>query len=157
MSKSRRAARCSVCAVELLDVDGGWLHPPVAGESAIGIHDEKWDVMPSGHHTGPPVSGSDTTVAIRTILNEAADIYDKRQPAYGDQWRKYGWRGALYSARRKVERAWAQMWDATPGHPVEADDEEVSGVDDLLDSMVYLAMCVHEARKGNRDGEGQWW
>lgn len=97
-----------------------------------------------------------TTDTIRAILNEAADIYDARHPHYGDQWRKYGWRGALYSARRKVERAWAQLWDA-PAEPVDHMSEGVNSTDDVLDAIVYLAMAVLEARQGNRDGHGEWW
>ncbi len=97
-----------------------------------------------------------TTERIRAILNEAADIYDDRHPHYGDQWRKYGWRGALYSARRKVERAWAQLWDA-PAEPVEDEEQGTNGTDDVLDAIVYLAMAVLEAREGNRDGTGEWW
>jgi len=89
---------------------------------------------------------------LRDILNEAADIYERRDKQYGDQWKKYGWRGALYNARRKVERAWEQLWDHDP--TVTLDDDPT---DDLLDTINYCAMCIMEVRAGNRDGTGGWW
>lgn len=100
----------------------------------------------------PPVPES--VAELRNILKEAGDIYAARHPHYGDQWRKYGWRGCLYSGRRKIERAWTQLWNKEPEYVKEG---EVGGVDDLLDTINYCAMAVMEVRRGNRDGEGIWW
>ncbi len=92
---------------------------------------------------------------IRKVLDQAGDIYELRHPNYGDQWKKYGWRGALYNARRKVERAWAQLWNAAEPSPEYKED--MPGVDDLLDTINYCAMAILEVRNGNRDGTGKWW
>lgn len=101
---------------------------------------------------------------MKQIFDEALEIYAERQRSYGNQWKKYGWRGALYSCRRKVERAWAQLWDQDPASAAERADSDVpgsspgaSGADDLLDTINYAAMTIVCVRQGNRDGEGKWW
>lgn len=104
---------------------------------------------------GAVLEGSPRAVA--QVLEEALDIYLKRHPHYGDQWKKYGWRGAIYNARRKVERMWAQLWNAEPSDAVAEATKQVSGVDDGLDTIVYLAMAIVAVREGNRDGMGAWW
>lgn len=101
-----------------------------------------------------PAGGSEHVAELAAVLNEALAIYAERQKSYGQQWRKYGVKGALYSARRKIERAWAQLWDGpAESHPLAG----VSGVDDLLDTINYAAMAILCVRSGNRDGEGAWW
>lgn len=110
---------------------------------------------------------SSTADQLQEVLDQAMAIYNQRDGSYGNQWKKYGWRGALFNARRKVERAWAIWWDAV------VDTAEISvwqekkpvrrvavgelDVDDLLDTIMYCAMAVLEIRGGNRDGEGGWW
>jgi hypothetical protein len=105
-------------------------------------------------HTGPHDYGDREkhTVEIGYILDEALAIYEERSKLYGDQWRKYGWRGCLYNARRKVERAWEHLWNRETERPTVHDD-----VDDLLDTINYCAMAIKSVREGNRDGKGGWW
>lgn len=90
---------------------------------------------------------------ILAIVEEAARIARKRQEQYGDHWRKYGWRGALFNLRRKAERAFDHWWnrESARAHSPEPD------VDDLFDAIIYAAIAIAAIREENRDGEGGWW
>lgn len=108
-----------------------------------------------------------STEQLRGILDEAAVIYEQRDQQYGDQWKKYGYRGTLYNARRKIERAWETLWNAAPVGQIEVTTfeeaerhyapDDMPDVDDLLDTINYCAMTIMEVRAGNRDGTGGWW
>lgn len=108
-------------------------------------------------HSGPcepaPTYGQEDLDHIAQVFDHCMGILKARQASYGSQWKKYGWRGALYNARRKVERAWAQLWDAEPDSPT----GRHMGVDDLYDTINYCAMTLLAIEEGNRDGEGDWW
>lgn len=114
--------------------------------------DSRWQPVEFKQYTG-------SVADVRDVLTEALAIYEQRHPHYGDQWKKYGWRGAIYNARRKVERMWAQLWDSEPEATavIAKNEGGVGGIDDGLDTIVYLAMAIVAVREGNRDGMGAWW
>jgi hypothetical protein len=85
------------------------------------------------------------------ILHKAMALMVERDEHYSDQWKKYGWRGAIFNLRRKAERAWSILFNK-PELEVMATDE-----DDLLDIVNYAAMCIAMMREQNRDGVPEWW
>lgn len=95
------------------------------------------------------------------ILSRAASIFAQRQEQYGDQWKQYGWRGCLYNARRKAERAWRTLWNAKPDmvEVTAFQDREphlvpgtMPDTDDLYDLINYAAMAIMAVADNNRDG-----
>lgn len=106
-------------------------------------------------HARPLAPGLYDLERIAKVHEHCMEIMREREEQYGDQWKKYGLRGALYSARRKVERAWAQLWDA-PADP-RALPHQHTQLDDLYDTINYCTMAILAAEDGNRDGTGGWW
>lgn len=92
---------------------------------------------------------SESTVQQARVLMEALCVYDQRNATYKDNWKRSGWRGALFKLKLKVERAWDVWWDATPDPAGEID------VDDLLDAINCAGMAVRQIESSNRDGS--WW
>lgn len=116
----------------------------------------------------PQATNPEDVDRLEQVLARAAAIYAERERAYGGQWKKYGWRGAIYNARRKVERAFTTLWNAEPRaevtfHPDETTTQKPGvfadpiDVDDLLDTINYCAMAIMQVEDGNRDGAGSWW
>jgi hypothetical protein len=89
----------------------------------------------------------------KAILAEAMQIMTQRDESYGDQWKRYGWRGALFNLRRKAERAWHTMFNEDPEHTIVLAHK----CDDLLDVINYAAMAMQMAEESNRDGVPEWW
>lgn len=88
----------------------------------------------------------------QNVLTRAMEIYEERNIKYEDAWKQSGWRGALFDARKKVERAWTHLFyaDSVPtGDPHD--------VDDLIDTINYCAFAIRAIEDGNRDGQGGWW
>lgn len=96
-----------------------------------------------------PGKGLEPSVAQQfQVLAEALYIYEGRYGKYGDLWRTYGWRGALFQARVGLRRAWHVLWNGSP--------TEGHSVDDMLDTINYLALAVRAVREQNRDGRDEW-
>jgi hypothetical protein len=99
------------------------------------------------------------------VLLVALAIYRERNAKYGDAWRRSGWRGTLTDLRRKIERAWAFLWNAEPRvmppiTDVEGDPAAPEGsteIDDLYDIINYAAFSIRAYQEANRDGYGGWW
>lgn len=80
------------------------------------------------------------------VLERALEVYKQRSEVYGDRnWKREGWRGALFNLRRKVERAWDVLWNGA--HTEDA-------IDDLLDVINYAAFAI---RGVESQEEGDWW
>ena len=90
-----------------------------------------------------------STVDQARVLAQALCVYDERNAKYMDNWKRSGWRGALFKLKLKVERAWDVMWDANPS------DVTTDDVDDLLDAINCAGMAVRAMEDKNRDGS--WW
>lgn len=88
------------------------------------------------------------------VLLNALKINAERQTKYGDNWKRKGWRGALFGARLALERSWDYLWDADPQGFAKQERPPID-VDDLLDTINYAAMVIRGINENNRDGE--WW
>lgn len=88
------------------------------------------------------------------ILDRALEVYKERNETYKDNWKKQGWRGALFKLKLKVERAWEVLWDEDPDN---LDSDYMARVtDDLIDAINNAAFAVAAVEEGNRDGKGSW-
>jgi hypothetical protein len=87
----------------------------------------------------------------QNILEHALSIMSTRDPQYGDSWKNYGWRGAIFNMRRKAERVWHVLFNQPDDHHLPGDE------DDLLDIINYCAMAIACMRECNRDGRNGWW
>lgn len=87
-----------------------------------------------------------------SVLVEALKVYSDRAAKYGSNWRRKGWRGALFGARLAIERAWDMLWSAAPGRTISR-GHPPHDVDDLIDAINYAAMAVRLVEVGARDGE----
>lgn len=85
------------------------------------------------------------------IFCEAMNIYADRNEKYRDNWKRKGWRGALFGARLALERAWDLLWGPKP-----VPEHAAFDVDDLLDTMNYAAQAVRLIRAGDRDGSWRY-
>lgn len=92
--------------------------------------------------------------AHHAVLERALDVYAERNETYKDNWKKQGWRGALFKLKLKVERAWEVLWDEDPNN---LDPKYMDLVtDDLIDAINNAAFAVRAVESGNRDGVGGW-
>jgi hypothetical protein len=88
---------------------------------------------------------------LEAVLREATGIFIARNRIHKDSWKREGLRGALFNARRKIERAWDGLWDWSEDHQLQSE------LDDLFDAINYMALAILCYREGNRDGKGGWW
>lgn len=85
------------------------------------------------------------------VLMEAFSVYVERNAKRSDHWREIGWRGNLVHVRGKAERAFRQLWNASP-------DGEQYDIDDLIDIINYAAMTIRLVREGTpKARNGSWW
>ena len=89
------------------------------------------------------------------MLVRALKVYAERNVKYRDNWRRKGWRGALFGARLALERAWDALWSAEPGRTVSR-NKTPHDVDDLIDTINYAAMTARLVEAGDRDGEWRY-
>lgn len=86
------------------------------------------------------------------VLDKALEIYEQRSRVYGDtNWRREGRRGSLFNLRRKVERAWDNLWNRrSDDFDTDTLDREL---DDLYDVINYAAFVIRSTEEGL---EGEW-
>lgn len=113
------------------------------------------EVRPIPEGVAALVSIRSSTQVQELVLRRALAIFEQRNEQHQDNWRREGWRGALFNLRRKAERAWDALWDLDPN---DLDSQYLDQhLDDALDCINYAALIVRAIEEGNRDGTGGWW
>ena len=61
-------------------------------------------------HVRPEEVSDDAVYQLTDAFMPAIGIMVERGQLRGELWRQSGWRGALYEARKKLERLWRSWW-----------------------------------------------
>jgi hypothetical protein len=90
-----------------------------------------------------------TTVAQLRVMMEAFAIFVERNGRYRDEWRRTGWRGAMFEMRKKISRVWQVFW---AGKATKAPDLLY---DDALDAINFTCFFIRLHREAGPDW-GEW-
>jgi len=73
------------------------------------------------------------------VMIDCLELFCQRGNRHGEVWKNSGWQGALFDARKKIERLWNEFM---------AGDTPPDDLDSALDAINYLAFFVRAQRTG---------
>ncbi len=91
-----------------------------------------------------------TSVEQLAVLMEAFAIFQERNGRYRDEWRRTGWRGALFETRKKVSRVWQCFWTGA------STKDPAMLYDDVFDAINFMIFFVRLHRDGGDADWGEW-
>jgi hypothetical protein len=95
------------------------------------------------------IEKTETNIEQMKVMLEAFGIFMVRNSRYVDEWKRTGWRGMLFEARKKISRVWQVFWN---GRQEKVGDSQY---DDVFDAINYMVFFIRQHREKGRPW-GEW-